>query len=252
MKEADMVVGWVEEGGKAVIRDEYSTGDFGPHEIDEAAGGRNDILDSGGAFRGGRTILEFRRKLDTGDEKDKPLPTDRDVTLIWAIGKTDDPAKKHGRRGEVKLRLVGGSGRVEVTGGGEGPELWPVHAALMDFAIALLLSGMIIARRKKSDRFWLPRHQLLGIIGALILLISLGTAYYMISFSSGVHFRVPHAFIGAGALSLSLLVPILGFAMLRGPARLPLFRPLHVWLGRVALATLAAGSLTGLFAAGIL
>jgi hypothetical protein len=249
MRDADMIVGWIGEGGEAVVEDQFSTGDFGPHVKDESLGGREDLLAFGGARRGGRTVVEFRRKLDTGDERDKPLPLDRAVAILWAVGTSDDPASKHARRGGGTLSLSGGE--VEERSAGALP-VWPVHAVLMDLGFLFLFAGMVTARRRAKDRFWLPRHQILGITGALVLLTSLGTAITMVSFSGGGHLRVPHAFVGGGAMILVFILPFLGFAIFRSPSHRPLLRALHVWIGRFTLLALLAGSLTGLFAAGIL
>jgi hypothetical protein len=94
MKDADIVLGSV-EGGKAVVRDEYSTGNYGPHVEDTVLGGKDDILESGGASDGTHTVIEFKRRLDTGDRFDKVLPPGGRVSIIWAMADETDPGTKH-------------------------------------------------------------------------------------------------------------------------------------------------------------
>jgi hypothetical protein len=59
MKDADTIMGWV-DGDLAIIRDEYCTGNYGPHVNDTDLGGTNDILASGGSREGGYTVIGLR------------------------------------------------------------------------------------------------------------------------------------------------------------------------------------------------
>ena len=103
MKDADIVLGGVKDG-KAVLLDMYSTGVTGPHPPDEQQGGKNDISVFGASKKEGVTIVEFERKLVTGDSKDKPIKIG-DNKIIWAIGETPDLSGKHVKRGGGVLRL---------------------------------------------------------------------------------------------------------------------------------------------------
>jgi hypothetical protein len=94
MKDADIVQGSV-EGGKAVVRDEYSTGNYGPHVEDTLLGGKDDILESGGTSDGTHTVIEFKRRLDTGDRFDKVLAPGDTVSIIWAMADDKDLETKH-------------------------------------------------------------------------------------------------------------------------------------------------------------
>jgi hypothetical protein len=103
MKGADILLCYVKDGQARVV-DMYSTGTYGPHPPDEQQGGVNDVTMVGGSLKDGVTVVELRRKLNTGDSKDKQLrPGENKV--IWAIGDTPDPAVKHSRRGYGTLVL---------------------------------------------------------------------------------------------------------------------------------------------------
>ncbi len=103
MKGADIILGFVKDG-QATVLDMYSTGTYGPHPADDRQGGTNDILAVGGSHKDGMLTVEFKRKLNTGDSKDKPLKIG-DNKVIWSIGDTLDPAVKHSTRGAGVLTL---------------------------------------------------------------------------------------------------------------------------------------------------
>jgi hypothetical protein len=104
MQQADIVFGAVEHG-KAVVLDEYSAQAFGPHVPDtDFDGGVNNITEYAGVEKDGYTIIEFRRKLDTGDDFDHPVTTGINK-IIWAYGASDDPNVKHTIRGYGELEL---------------------------------------------------------------------------------------------------------------------------------------------------
>ncbi|WP_048147829.1 DOMON domain-containing protein [Palaeococcus ferrophilus] len=107
MKDADMVFGWVQDGNTVVI-DAYSTGTYGPHPPDEKLGGSNDILEYAGKEENGYTVIEFKRKLNTGDQYDKAFTPGQKVGFIFAMADADDFTTKHNiARGYGELQLDG-------------------------------------------------------------------------------------------------------------------------------------------------
>jgi hypothetical protein len=91
-----------------VVKDEFSTGNYGPHVEDTLLGGRDDILEYGGTSDGTHTVIEFKRRLDTGDRFDKVLPLGGRVSIIWAMAGGKDPGIKHNiAYGEGILTLNG-------------------------------------------------------------------------------------------------------------------------------------------------
>ncbi|ALV63689.1 Dopamine beta hydroxylase-related protein, containing doMON domain [Thermococcus sp. 2319x1] len=107
MKDADMVFGWVQDGNTVVI-DAYSTGTYGPHPPDEKLGGSSDILEYAGKEENGVTIIEFKRKLNTGDQYDKAFTPGQKISFIFALADVDDFTTKHNiARGYGELQLDG-------------------------------------------------------------------------------------------------------------------------------------------------
>ena len=103
MQDADIILGFVKDG-KATVADMFSTGPTGPHPPDEQQGGKNDVAVFGGSNKDGVTIIEFERKLDTGDAKDKTIKTG-DNKIIWAISEDAAFSGKHAKRGSGILKL---------------------------------------------------------------------------------------------------------------------------------------------------
>ncbi|ACJ16364.1 DOMON [Thermococcus onnurineus NA1] len=107
MKDADMIFGWVQDG-QIVVIDAYSTGTYGPHPPDGELGGTNDILAFAGKEENGYTVIEFKRKLDTGDKYDKVFKPGQKIKFIFAMADVDDFTTKHNiARGSGELTLDG-------------------------------------------------------------------------------------------------------------------------------------------------
>ncbi len=105
MKNADMIFGFVKDGEVTVL-DLFSTGDFGPHPPDTELGGTFDIIDFGGKEADGYTIIEFKRALDTGDQRDNKLSSGKNK-IIWSYGSADDFTRKHAKRGYGEITITG-------------------------------------------------------------------------------------------------------------------------------------------------
>ena len=103
MKGADMIICAL-TGTQAVISDTYSTGIWGPHPDDTKLGGTSDITNPSGSRENGWTAFEFKRKLSTGDSRDKNL-TVGDNPIIWSVGGSADVTIQHNNRGYGSLVL---------------------------------------------------------------------------------------------------------------------------------------------------
>ncbi|MGB9824440.1 MAG: DOMON domain-containing protein [Candidatus Hydrothermia bacterium] len=95
MKNADMIVLYQEKDGNWILKDEYSRGIYGPHMEDEKIGGKNDIENFKVEVFNHYKVVEFVRKLSTGDKYDRVLIPGRKVKVIFAAAKSSDIRKKH-------------------------------------------------------------------------------------------------------------------------------------------------------------
>lgn len=98
MRNADILIGYV-VGKNVVLEDHFSENGTGPHLLDTTTGGSNDILSYGGHEENGITTIEFSRKLNTGNHRDKVLKPGENK-IIWAIGDKDDITKRHRGQGQ--------------------------------------------------------------------------------------------------------------------------------------------------------
>jgi hypothetical protein len=108
MKNADIILSSV-QGSRATVLDEYCTGNYGPHIEDTLLGGTNDIMEYSGSKGAGRTIIELKRKLDTGDKFDKSFSPGQAISIIWALSQNPDISLKHNvAYGEGIMTLTSG------------------------------------------------------------------------------------------------------------------------------------------------
>lgn len=103
MQGGDIITGTL-TGSQAKIYDTYAIGTFGPHPEDTTQGGSDDILEVSGRRADGVTTFEFKRRLDTGDKRDKALVAG-DNPIMWAIGPSPDISARHSSRGTGILIL---------------------------------------------------------------------------------------------------------------------------------------------------
>jgi hypothetical protein len=83
----NILMGYV-AGGTTVLTDQFGLGL--DHSVDEAIGGRDNILAAAGSESGGRTTLEVRFGLDTGDPYDFRMLPGRTYGLMFAYEETAD------------------------------------------------------------------------------------------------------------------------------------------------------------------
>jgi hypothetical protein len=103
MNDSDMIMGAV-NGSDVTLLDEYCIGKYGPHLPDINFGGTEDILMARGKDDGNYTILEFKRKMNTGDRYDKAFTLGQKVPIIWAMADTDSLKDIHdGAQGNGEL-----------------------------------------------------------------------------------------------------------------------------------------------------
>jgi len=110
MEGEDILIGYIR--GKELFLQDYYANTSVTHANDVSLGGRDDVLEASGSEDATGTIIEFRRRLDTGDRFDRPLgPGAHTVQLAYAP--TDDFVTYHGdKRTVVKIDFQAG-GAVE-------------------------------------------------------------------------------------------------------------------------------------------
>lgn len=256
---ADMTIGWADGSGGQVL-DTFATGPYGPHPRDVELGGSDDLLSAAAREADGFTTVEFSRKASASDRFDKPVDPTGPVSVIWAMGFSDDVGDPHAQRGQAVLEAGGGPGAAGAEGlGSRGRDagslyglLLPIHGAAMSASFVLLAAGMLFPRFFKHRKWWLKIHRRVGVVGGILGVVGVGLATYTIARTTGVHLRLPHSWIGLVTVVLIVVTPVYGQLMLKIRKNTKRLRAVHRWLGRVTLLCMAATIVLGLFVLGVL
>jgi hypothetical protein len=173
MKDSDMIIGYVDGSGKAAVLDCHSTGNYGPHPADTQLGGADNLIATGGSERGGWTIIEFTRPLDSPDDRfDKDVDPAKKAELIWAIGKNDDPLSQHDgtdiERGTYSMDWSK-SGAAD-----SGKSSSAAAIALGAIGILFLVSGIIVILTRKKGGLGDPLRKA-GMSEKAILYLGIGS-----------------------------------------------------------------------------
>jgi len=102
---ANIIIGYV-KNGQLFIGDHYGA-EMTRHELDETLGGTNDILESAGTESEGKTTIEFKIPLDSGDQFDKVLEPNKSYNVFVAYHATaDDLMSEHTERAILTIVTV--------------------------------------------------------------------------------------------------------------------------------------------------
>jgi hypothetical protein len=103
MKDADYKLAYV-DGTETVMEDHFGTALFA-HKSDTEIGGTSDFEIISGKEEMGKTIIEFRIPLNSGDDKDTLLMEGSEVKVLLAYGTRDNLSQKHKKRTSVAITL---------------------------------------------------------------------------------------------------------------------------------------------------
>lgn len=83
------------EGGKLVALDMYQTKRTGAPVTDDKEGGKNSILAATATHEGGKWVVEFSRKLRTGEPTDVDIAPGKKLVVMMAYADKMDPKEEH-------------------------------------------------------------------------------------------------------------------------------------------------------------
>ena len=135
---------------------------YGQPTADSANGGADSFIDSGAAVQDGVYEYWFRRKLDTGDAKDKII-RDEIIDLVYAWGASSTLAY-HGpsQRAQATINFFTTEGVASVVD--LSRTMIRSHGGIMVASWAVLgLIGCGIARFGRGWTYWLKAHRLLQV-----------------------------------------------------------------------------------------
>ena len=131
-----------------------------------------------------------------------------------------------------------------------------LHMILMIGFLVFSLSGILTARYlKKRTSNWLKIHKLLMISGLSSGLLGIAWIVYVIQVDIGIHFTVPHHFLGLITFIVSSTAPLLGFKLMSRDTSnsvKPVLRKIHRLIGKLSFLLLLFTIFTGLALFGII
>lgn len=202
---SDIIVGWVSNGTVQVF--DYFDHDRSSLSLDET-NGKNSILAFNGKEENGETSLKFRRKLQTGDDKDRDI-SEGTINVLYALSEEDPatpdavPRHKGGSewRGWTKIDFFTGK-TVDIS-----RNLIRAHGILMTAATLFFLLAMI---RRYLGR-WMGRsgvmfHYFLTSAAIVCAIAGLLTGIW----AQGHNFSSVHLWLGMVIVAAFFVFPPLG------------------------------------------
>ncbi len=180
-KGADVVSGWVDENKTVSVIDCYFPDMYPPHPHDTEQNGTYDILSYNGTEHDNKTIIEFSRKLSTGDDFDTDIPLNNSLEIFWSTGPTDNWRQKHEEAGYTTVNFTAGEHSEKVVD-------WIGHAIVsiigLILAISILISGAKLTGRIKGKK-GANTYKIHKIVSVLFSVFMIGTFFYGLWVTSG-------------------------------------------------------------------
>ena len=124
-----------------------------------------------------------------------------------------------------------------------------IHAVLMAGGFILLATGVFIVMRLRKQRWWFKTHRMLGLLGAVFMIVGWTVASIMLA-EGGENPEGLHAFLGLTAILVAVVTAGLGLLQFR--LKKKQIRIIHHWTGRATVILQAANIALGLRLIGIL
>lgn len=116
-----------------------------------------------------------------------------------------------------------------------------VHMLCMITAVILIMTAVMIVRRKKAG--WFVLHRKMASMGALSALIGFIAEFSFKTIKHYPHIQSPHAIAGIVTLTLVIITPIIGAQIASKPEQ---FKKTHQLLGKITAVAVALTALMGI------
>ncbi len=120
---------------------------------------------------------------------------------------------------------------------------YQLHMYIIGLGVISLMTAIYIIKYKKDKSWRIKRHQLMSIIGVILILIGVITMIVGKESKDLIHFNVPHAFGGGFALLLMIITIILAKLGMKGNQKL---MKGHRLLGRITGVVVLAVAVVGI------
>ena len=122
-----------------------------------------------------------------------------------------------------------------------------IHAGFMLTGLFSLVAGVTVAMSARKKKWWLSIHKRLGYAGSSFVILGFIAAAYMVSRYTGIHFAVPHTYLGLVTIlsvSFTYTMGIMQFKVRRKAVNIS---SIHRWSGRITLSLMLLSVLSGFF-----
>lgn len=126
------------------------------------------------------------------------------------------------------------------------------HKLLMVLGTLCIITGVSAAVFFRHSRYWLKVHKAFNSISVFFLSAGVAMAITAVWQQKGGHLDGFHPIIGSIAIGSAIISLFLGYYQFQAKNRMPFFKTLHRWLGRLSLLLVIAALLAGLLLAGII
>lgn len=127
-----------------------------------------------------------------------------------------------------------------------------IHGSFVSAGFLLMFAGMVTARFMKKKTWWFRLHKALGILGACFVFTGICFISLHLFLVSAGHFNLTHGYVGSFVALLSVVTAVMGFVMVKIYSIASKIRPVHRWMGRLVLLSMAANIVSGLYLMGII
>jgi hypothetical protein len=131
-------------------------------------------------------------------------------------------------------------------------EDWALHAGLMLLGVILIVTGFIIARRKRNIKKWIVKHRFIELFGVFSFLAGLAMAIRLVDDLFDDHINSIHSIFGIFSLVLLVITPIIGQSIFlavktkRFKKKVKSIRVTHRWIGRITITMVVLTIIIGL------
>ncbi|PKN73985.1 MAG: hypothetical protein CVU52_06890 [Deltaproteobacteria bacterium HGW-Deltaproteobacteria-10] len=126
------------------------------------------------------------------------------------------------------------------------------HKSLMALATLCLITGVSAAVFFRKNRYWLKIHKAFNSSAAFFMSAGASMAIAAVWQQKGDHLDGLHPVNGSIAIGLTIISLIIGFYSFKAKKRIPVFKTIHRWAGRLSLLLLIVALITGLMRAGVI
>jgi hypothetical protein len=139
MLNADLIMCYINKSNQAQCSDRFANSYMTP-PTDVSLGGKDDLINISGSIMSGRTMINFTRKMNTGDKWDYIIKKDESVNVLFAYREAGNPDTENGQFGQHskitgKSLILFGSTKTEPDAFKTDSKVWRAKVEIGNYTI---------------------------------------------------------------------------------------------------------------------